>query len=348
MGRKCNNLPARLARKKKVKDKNNLQIQGRAGLGRRREKGRSERQKQRQKGKEVTAEPKKAQLGYVELAKQQEEKAEAAASQVEQVVQAQSKRARKKQKKRSQEESQPEATWEKSHVIPKADLNRDDTVYFGEDRKVPEADMSKERPLPKASAVTLAPGMLMRIFGLEKMPKLNGELGTLIAWDASAGRWSVLLMSGDQKLLKKENLEVKALLRPETPVRLFDLRMQELNGKTGCCKEWKSEKKRQTVQIYLKNIFVVRFFPKVATFMNVPFVFEGCRFQRMLFASKPLQPLQPRWLVAVAGHGDALLKAENLEVLLQPGLQVQLCGLQTAELNGKEVQNERLHNIDSI
>eukprot|EP00434_Breviolum_minutum_P008834 symbB.v1.2.007789.t1/scaffold484.1/size197819/7 len=107
MGRKANNLPARLARKKKVKDKNNLQIQGRAGLGRRREKARLERQKQRQKpreAKEVDPPKEQAQLSYVELAKQQEQKAEAsaAANQASQVVQAaaQSKKARRKQRKR--------------------------------------------------------------------------------------------------------------------------------------------------------------------------------------------------------------------------------------------------------
>lgn len=209
MGRKSNNLPARLARKKKIKDKNNLQIQGRAGLGRRREKGRSERQKQRQKPNKVdAAEPKKAQLGYVELAKQQEQKAEAQANQAKQapVVQAapKGKKARKK-RKRSPEVLRSEGTWERSHVIPKADLNRDDTVNFGEDRQIPEPNTGEEGRLPKAAAIALAPGMVVRICGLEKVPALNGMMGTLNTWNASTERWSVLI-DGHLKLLKKENL----------------------------------------------------------------------------------------------------------------------------------------------
>lgn len=286
MGRKANNLPARLARKKKIKDKNNLQIQGRAGLGRRREKGRSERQKQRQKPREKPVDPPVAQLSYVELAKQQEQKAEAATTQPLQVVQApQSKKARRKQRKRTQQEAERSETWEKSHVIPKADLKRDDTLYFGEDRAQEGNDGEEKGPLPKASAIELSPGMLVRIAGLKNMTTLNGETCTLQSWNVAAERWSVRI-EGNDKLLKKENLEVKALLRPHTPVRLIGLRMQELNGKNGLCREWKAEKSR--------------------------------------------------WLVAVEGHGDVLMKAENLEVLLKPGLQVQLCGLQTSELNGAE------------
>lgn len=286
MGRKANNLPARLARKKKIKDKNNLQIQGRAGLGRRREKGRSERQKQRQKPREKPVDPPVAQLSYVELAKQQEQKAEAATTQPSQVVQApQSKKARRKQRKRTQQEAERSETWENSHVIPKADLKRDDTLYFGEDRAQEGNDGEEKGPLPKASAIELSPGMLVRIAGLKNMTTLNGETCTLQSWNVAAERWSVRI-EGNDKLLKKENLEVKALLRPHTPVRLIGLRMQELNGKNGLCREWKAEKSR--------------------------------------------------WLVAVEGHGDVLMKAENLEVLLKPGLQVQLCGLQTSELNGAE------------
>eukprot|EP00913_Durusdinium_trenchii_P004243 g3934.t1 len=228
------------------------------------------------------AEPKKAQLGYVELAKQQEQKAEAQANQAKQVVQAapKGKKARKK-RKRSPEVLRSEGTWERSHVIPKADLNRDDTVNFGEDMRDADAPRILSQTAMRTdrflNQTLVKKGVCRKLQPLHWLRAWwNGMMGTLNTWNASTERWSVLI-DGHLKLLKKENLEVKALLRVETP---------DLNGKSGLCREWKSEKMR--------------------------------------------------WLVAVEGHEDVLLKAENLQVLLKPGLQVQLCGLQKSELNETE------------
>eukprot|EP00439_Symbiodinium_sp_Y106_P073191 s1461_g13.t1 len=292
MGRKANNLPIRLARKKKIKDRNNLQIQGRAGLGRRREKGREEQRKTLQKrGQKAVAEaPAPKQLSYLDLAKQQEEKAAKIATQeaVQPVQPPEGKKGRKKKRKRAADGTERTEQWERSHVLPKADLRRDDTVQFGAaSEAAPEADDSGPSPFPLVAAAGLeVAGSLALLCDLKAQPELNGQLATLMRWDEGAGRWHVRLQDSEKRL-KPENLALKALLRPGVPVRLRELRgSQELNGKLGICRAWNSDKLR--------------------------------------------------WLVAVENHGEVLLKAENLEVSLKPGLLVSLFGLKSAALNGRE------------
>ena len=46
----------------------------------------------------------------------------------------------------------------------------------------------------------------VRLHGL-KAAKLNSALGTVVSYDACAGRYGVLLVSGERKAIKKENLQ---------------------------------------------------------------------------------------------------------------------------------------------
>lgn len=60
---------------------------------------------------------------------------------------------------------------------------------------------------------------------------LNGQLGTLCGYKPEAERWAVHLNGSDLKLLKVENLEVRAMLVKDAPVRLKGLQARELNGR---------------------------------------------------------------------------------------------------------------------
>ena len=52
----------------------------------------------------------------------------------------------------------------------------------------------------------LHPGSNVTITGLVKHEELNGALGEIVKWDASAKRWKVQVIGGDLMLLKERNL----------------------------------------------------------------------------------------------------------------------------------------------
>lgn len=60
--------------------------------------------------------------------------------------------------------------------------------------------------LMKTRAEALTKGTLARVHGLQGAKHLNGVLVTLEQWDAQKGRWTVRLQTGEEKLLRPENL----------------------------------------------------------------------------------------------------------------------------------------------
>merc|ERR1740130_2297970 len=60
--------------------------------------------------------------------------------------------------------------------------------------------------LVKKQAEALSKGTLARIQGLQGAKHLNGALVTCEQWDGQAGRWKVRMQTGEEKLLKPENL----------------------------------------------------------------------------------------------------------------------------------------------
>ncbi|CAJ1370363.1 unnamed protein product, partial [Effrenium voratum] len=92
------------------------------------------------------------QISYVELAKQQEQKAEAQEKQEKQVQQvvASSRKSRKAKKRKDVPETPTQ--WERSHVMPKADLKRDATLHFGHE------DATLEQPTKSTAQGYGGPG----------------------------------------------------------------------------------------------------------------------------------------------------------------------------------------------
>eukprot|EP00933_Yihiella_yeosuensis_P002200 TRINITY_DN10363_c0_g1_i2.p1 TRINITY_DN10363_c0_g1~~TRINITY_DN10363_c0_g1_i2.p1 ORF type:complete len:563 (-),score=132.01 TRINITY_DN10363_c0_g1_i2:931-2619(-) len=248
MGRKSNNMPLR---KKKIKDKNNFQIQGKAGCGKKRAKGRERQSKERTK-ESINLErgilpdkqkEKEKQISWVELAKQQEEKALAAQQKVPE-AEPPKKGKKRKAKAAAQEKKHPQGL---EHTrVSREDL-RTNCVHFDyQDETKCDEGQEAQKASPK-----LEPGSLVSLFGLQSAPDLNGRLATCINWDSAKGRWRVTLEgSGSEKLLKPQNLKTARLLCPFTPVRLVGLQSSpELNGKTGTCKIWDSAKSRWLVKL---------------------------------------------------------------------------------------------------
>merc|ERR1719424_1996162 len=90
-------------------------------------------------------------------------------------------------------------------------------------------------------------GAAIRVVGLTNASQLNGVAGTCIQLE-DTGRWLVKLITGSQKAIKPENLEVCARFKPGCPVRVGGLvGATGLNGCLGSCVEWKEDMGRWLV-----------------------------------------------------------------------------------------------------
>ena len=91
-------------------------------------------------------------------------------------------------------------------------LNSVWTDWMGSKPPPPALPMPAQAP---AAVLAPAPGMRVRITGVQARQELNGQSGTTGTFDNEKGRCAVLLSSGEWIALKPTNIEV--LSKPATP-----------------------------------------------------------------------------------------------------------------------------------
>eukprot|EP01065_Artemidia_motanka_P046724 TRINITY_DN7151_c0_g3_i1.p1 TRINITY_DN7151_c0_g3~~TRINITY_DN7151_c0_g3_i1.p1 ORF type:complete len:1065 (+),score=289.28 TRINITY_DN7151_c0_g3_i1:266-3196(+) len=76
----------------------------------------------------------------------------------------------------------------------------------------PAAESAANTPAATPTASAVHEGAFVEVHGLQKAPELNGQRGTVDSFDAEAGRWNVILESGEQRGFRPGNLR---LIQPE-------------------------------------------------------------------------------------------------------------------------------------
>merc|ERR1719409_1163554 len=94
------------------------------------------------------------------------------------------------------------------------------------------------------------PGTTVEIHGLKGAAELNGLSGKLKQFDHGSGRWQVqLLVSGDVKALKPENLTAKQLSKEETKSKKsMDDSMEEMRQMMAERKRKAEEEEEERLQ----------------------------------------------------------------------------------------------------
>ena len=92
----------------------------------------------------------------------------------------------------------------------------------------------------------------VKIHGLESRPDLNGQRGTILAWDEGKHRYNVYVMSESRVMsLKPANI----ILEEGTVAQISGLMAKpELNGKWGTIKSWSRDTGRYDVQLTADKI----------------------------------------------------------------------------------------------
>merc|ERR1711971_654720 len=232
-------------KRKKIKDKNNKQIRGKAGVGKKRAAGRRVKAAAKSasyfvkvypQGQDPEEAKKKAQTSYVKLAKEQEEKAEAGTE--------------------SGKQADGTECFERSHLHEQGATGRQKTVNLDGGTTAQDASTGTSS---SATAQALRTGCAVTVVGIQSAPELNGKQGKCLRWDAEKKRWLVSLPDGQEKLLKPENLKGRVQAQAPTPknglapgaiVKIQGLQgAPELNGKHATIDVWDAAKKRWKVRL---------------------------------------------------------------------------------------------------
>eukprot|EP00929_Paragymnodinium_shiwhaense_P056017 TRINITY_DN28040_c2_g1_i1.p1 TRINITY_DN28040_c2_g1~~TRINITY_DN28040_c2_g1_i1.p1 ORF type:complete len:641 (-),score=113.63 TRINITY_DN28040_c2_g1_i1:18-1817(-) len=304
-------------KRKKIKDKNNKQIRGKGGLGKKRAAGRKQKAdvksasyfvKVYPKGQDPE-EKKQQQVSYVKLAKEQEEKAAANDG-------------------KPQEPEGDAPSFERSHLP--TDGVRKKTVDVDAEAASGAAGPSSQ------TAAALRTGCAVYLVGLQGAADLNGKLGKCVRWDAEKQRWLVSLPGGEQKLLKPENLKVKVEvaqqhqpksgLAPGATVRIHGLQTApDLNGKHGTLDSWDPAKRRFKVRLTTGEEKLLK--PENLKAVRQKELQAGTSVKLVGLQSAPelngkigtcvhKDSQKGRWLVRLDGGLEKFLKAENLSILM--------------------------------
>jgi len=191
-------------------------------------------------------------VSWVEFAKQQEAKVEAAEPEAEapSAPATSGKRKRKRARAAEPQESGVTANERKENFgIPKAEIRKGTVQFDGEE------DAGLGGSATSSSTVGLRPGSIVRLVGLQGSVELNGRQARCVRWDAARTRWLVNLDDGSEKLLRTQNLQPAAdkqhaELRVGASVRLVGLQAApELNGKLATCVSWSAQRGRWLVRI---------------------------------------------------------------------------------------------------
>eukprot|EP00928_Gymnodinium_smaydae_P037774 TRINITY_DN26183_c0_g1_i1.p1 TRINITY_DN26183_c0_g1~~TRINITY_DN26183_c0_g1_i1.p1 ORF type:complete len:534 (+),score=137.19 TRINITY_DN26183_c0_g1_i1:59-1660(+) len=359
--------------KKKIKDKNNLQIRGKAGQGKRRAKGREEKCRDRLKkfkqrhaeaaaaaaaaeGKVVEDETEANRpKGYVELARKQEERAQAEAAERETADAAAAAEGGKKKKKGKKRRAEAAEAAKKSEEQQAGKNRRRGGRSSAGNGRDSSPDVVAPPRFMAASAASAARGSEAFVdFDENDMPSEHpGRPGAASASSAARG-------AGSTAQKAKSGGKSAAALAPGDAVRLAGLQgAVELNGSLATLVSWDAAKHRWLTRL-----------PSGAEKLLRP---ENL--QKLASAQPALQPgtavrlaglkaapglngknavcvswdkAKERWLVRLAdGGGEKLLKAENLEAAgattpATPLLVVSAAVRQTVHICGEGEKPERL------
>ncbi len=100
---------------------------------------------------------------------------------------------------------------------------------------------------------TIPRGTVVSLKGLVSAPERNGDQGIIQQYNASSGRYIVLL--GDEDEAEQQQMSVKpSNLLQHVHVRIHDVKSQpELNGKTGTIVTWIAAKERYNIHVPALN-----------------------------------------------------------------------------------------------